>query len=141
MLVEELPQKAFAELSREVQALVRGLPASEHHAWEMAIFAGRAALFAAGVALYARTGWASQLAGIVVMAYAYYGIGITGVHEASHNSFVASKAGNRFWSYVFSDFWSAQSSDWWHRRHVQLHHVYTNRPDLDEPLFTYPWLN
>src|SRR5579885_1075403 len=127
MLVEEMPQKTFEELSREVQSLVRQLPISEHHAWEMAIFLGRLGLFAAGVALYAQAAPAFQLAGILVMAYAYYGIGITGVHEASHNSFVASKAGNRFWSYVFCDFWSAQSSDWWHRRHVQLHHVYTNR--------------
>lgn len=138
---ETLAERDFLVLSREVKALAGRTGWLEAHGVELLIFGLRGLLFAAGYALCARGGRWPFVGGLLVMSYAYYGIGITGVHEASHGSFVDSAWGNRLWSYFFSDFWSAQSSDWWYHRHVVLHHAHTNVPEKDPPLFTYPWLD
>lgn len=135
-----LPRRDFVELSLRVKAHADSRSWLQTHGGELAVFALRVALFCAGYALCARGGW-SLAGGIGVMAYAYYGIAITGVHEASHRAFVGSTAGNRRWLHFFSDFWSAQSGDWWHHRHVILHHAHTNVVEKDPPLFVYPWLD
>lgn len=138
---EAISREDFISLSREVKAFFDRQTYLQAHGWELLIFGLRALLFAAGYALCFAPARPALWTGIGVMAYAYYGIGITGVHEASHKSFVRSAAGNRRWLLFFSDFWSAQSGDWWHYRHVVLHHVHTNVPSKDPPLFVYPWLD
>ncbi len=138
---ELIPQQDFLDLSKEIDALLKGLSDSQIYRWELLVFAGRLILFAAGYAVFAVQTPVGIALGLGVMAYAYYGIGITGVHEASHKTFVKSPGGNRAWLYFFSDFWAAQSSKWWHYRHVIMHHAQTNVPGKDPPLFTYPWLD
>ena len=138
---EFLSRRDYMELSREVKALFDRQSYLQAHGWELLIFGARALLFAFGYAVCCRFEQGGRAAGILVMAYAYYGIAITGVHEASHKSFVGTAAANKRWLSFFSDFWSAQSGEWWHERHVILHHVHTNVPGKDPPLFVYPWLN
>ena len=136
-----LPVQDFRELSRVVKELDDRQGYLQAHGCELLVLGARAALFALGYAACCRFASWGRAAGVAVMAYAYYGIAITGVHEASHRTFVQSSRANRLWLRFFSDFWSAQSGAWWHERHVILHHVHTNVPGKDPPLFVYPWLD
>jgi fatty acid desaturase len=138
---ELISRRDFRELSKEVKAIFDRQTYLQAHGFELLIFGGRVLLFGLGYALCCRLDHWGRAAGVAVMSYAYYGIAITGVHESSHKAFVESAAGNKLWLSLFSDFWSAQSGDWWHERHVILHHVHTNVPGKDPPLYIYPWLD
>ena len=138
---EVLSRRDFRELAKEVKGMFGRQTYLQAHGWELLIFGARVLLFALGYAVCRRFEHWGRAGGISIMAYAYYGIAITGIHEASHKSFVKSAAGNKLWLSLFSDFWCAQSGEWWHERHVILHHVHTNIPGKDPPLFVYPWLN
>jgi len=140
--MEELISKNdFLELSRRVQARIKGFTWLDRHGYESLMFFIRFGLFILGFVLFAWPSLVYRVLGMLVLAYAYTGIAITGTHETSHLSYVKNSFLNKLWAYFFSDFWSAQSSLWWHFRHVQKHHVYPNVPEKETANFYYPWLN
>ncbi len=134
-------EKNFIELSKEVRNLVSTQSWWSRHGQEWVALFARLALFALGYGIFTVPGAIFKIIGIVILSYAYYGIGITATHETSHLAFTKSPHLNRILSYIFSDFWCAQSSLWWHHRHVQVHHVYPNVPSKEKKQFYYPWLH
>lgn len=136
-----LPLHSMAVLSRRVREVVRPLGWADRHGGELLRFVGRAAVFALGAIVFPLAPGPVRPFLFALLSYLYYGIAVTGVHEASHQAWVASRWGNQLWGLFFSVFWSGQSFAWWHHRHVQQHHAWTNMPERDEPVFVYPWLN
>lgn len=137
-----LSQKAFAALSKDVNQTVSQYSWLGQYGNEFLWFGLRLALFFAGFGLFSLSHtWWTRLASIAIIAYAFYGVGITGTHESRHNAFVRTRRANERWGYFFGDFWSGESSLWWYSHHVQDHHVYTNIHGKDEEYFSFPWIN
>ncbi|MBI3626467.1 hypothetical protein HY224_00275, partial [Candidatus Uhrbacteria bacterium] len=139
---EILSRKAFAELFGEVKKILDKQSWLNRHGKEFLMLGLRLLGFALGFFIFAHHGGAYKIIGMIVISYFFYGIGITGTHEAGHRSWVSSITGNKIWGYFFSDFWTAQSSLWWHQRHVVIHHVFTNMPEKENAAkFYYPLMN
>ncbi len=136
-----LSKQDFAELSARVQVSVKGLSWWQLHGMETATIFGRLAIFFAGLWVCSLGMWFTWPLGLLMMAFAYTGIAITGTHETSHLAYTKKTWTNKIWAYLFSDFWSAQSHLWWHYRHVQVHHVYPNIPEREPKPFYFPWMN
>lgn len=136
-----LSSQSFAALSREVQKIVSKYKWFGQHGFEFIMLILRVGVYAGGLYMMSFPHVSAKIIGLAVVAYGFYGIGITGTHESRHNGFVASARGNKLWGYVFGDFWSGESSDWWYSHHVQDHHVYTNIYGKDENYFVFPWIN
>ncbi len=136
-----LPHRDYMALSQEVRGFLKSQSWWQLHGVEVGIFLARVALFAGALAVFAQKGIWYKIIGLIVASYAYFGIGITGTHEASHGSFVKHAWTNRIWGYFFADFLTSQSSRWWFYRHVQEHHVYTNVPSKEPRIADFPWLN
>lgn len=136
-----LEKQKLDHLTQDINVLLKKQTWLDQHGYELLIFFARVLLFAIGFLVFAQQGIIYKITGMLLLSYAYYGIGITGTHETRHNSFVQSSLGNKVWAYFFSDFWAGQSNKWWHYRHVVKHHVYTNIPGKETANFYYPWLS
>ena len=129
---ELFSEKNFARLSKEVHELIDSQTWMQKYGYEWLIFFLRILGFTIGFLIFSQKGIFYKIFGMLILSYFYYGITITGVHESSHKSFVKSSKFNNFLGYVFSDFWGSQSSEWWYKRHIEVHHVYTNMPDKEQ---------
>lgn len=136
-----LSQTQFAELSKQVQEVVKKFSPNEQYTRELLIFGLRLLLFIGGFLLFSTPILLVKIFALITISYAYFGIGLTGTHETAHRSFVRSPKLNIVLSYIFSDFWASQSNLWWYKRHVQVHHAYTNMPEHDPQIFYYRWIN
>lgn len=133
--------KKFAALSREVNELVKQQSWYSLHGAEVIKFLARFALFIAGFGVFLAPHIITRLMGLIVMSYAFTGIAISGIHEASHKSFAKHKWANKVWAYIFTEFWTAKSHDWWNFRHIETHHPHPNDPVKEPKPFYYPWMN
>ena len=131
----------FVALSKEVQNLIKTQNWLQRHGKEWGMFFVRALIWIGAFLVFIQPGVFFKIFGLILLSYAYYGIGITGTHESSHLAFSESKKVNRLMCYFFSDFWCAQSSEWWYNRHVQVHHVFPNVPSVEKKQFYFPWLH
>lgn len=136
-----LPEKAFLQLSIEVKKKMDKQRWLQLYGFEFIWFLVRLFILAMSFLLFINSGIWYKIIGMLGLSYTYYGIGISGNHEAGHRSLSPRVGVNKVWGYFFSDFWTAQSSLWWYHRHVLVHHVYTNMPEKEGTLFFYPWLN
>lgn len=138
----EISKNDFQELSREIQAILKDLSWFDRYGMEWVKLGLRFLLFALGWAVFAiPVHGAFQLLGITMMSYAYIGICITGIHEASHQSLAISRRANRFWAIFFTDFWTSKSHIWWRWRHVETHHPHTNVVGEEPQPFYVPWMH
>lgn len=135
-----LSPKAFAALSKEVQKIIAKYNWFGRHGFEFIVFGVRVLVFALGLYIMSFP-FFWKILGLAIVAYAYYGIAITGTHESRHNGLVATPLGNKMWGYFFGDFISGESSEWWYTHHVQQHHVYTNIYGKEDEYFVFPWIN
>ena len=129
------------ELFKEVRARARGETWRDRRGYELLFIGLRLGLYGLGAALFFIDDLLVKALAVLVMSYAYFGIVITGTHEARHNSLVDSARGNRLLGYLFADALTGQSADWWHQRHVKEHHLWTNIREHDPPLYIFPWMN
>ncbi len=132
---------AFSQLSQEVSDRIRKLTWIKSQGPEIFKFIARVIGFAFSFWIFSIDTIFTKIAGMLTMCYFFFGIAITGVHEARHGTFVKSEKINKLFGYLFSDFWAGQSSEWWYDTHVLIHHPDTNIPTLNPPSFYFPWIN
>lgn len=137
----KLSLESYARLSDKVRQIINKQNWFTMYGTEWAVFLLRAAGLGLGFWAFSLTGWIFKIIGLVVMSYFYFGIGITGTHEAGHRTLAKSVTWNKIWGYFFTDFLTAQSSLWWYDRHVIVHHVYPNVPSKEPNTYIFPWLN
>ncbi|OGY80019.1 MAG: hypothetical protein A3B74_05180 [Candidatus Kerfeldbacteria bacterium RIFCSPHIGHO2_02_FULL_42_14] len=94
----QLSQKNFEALSEKVHNIVKTQNWWQRHGMEFVYLLLRILLFASGFLIFAQTGILFKIFGIIIISYAYYGIGITGTHETRHNAFVESRFWNKAWA-------------------------------------------
>lgn len=135
-----LTQRQWIELHSKAKAYIAGLSFWQRHGVEWAVFGLRVLGFALSFLIFAQEGIAFKAVGIVLLSFFFYGIAITGTHEASHDSFTPWRKINILLGYFFADVWTGQSSLWWKNRHVVIHHVHSNNPTKEPNSFFFAWM-
>ncbi|MGE3279282.1 MAG: fatty acid desaturase [Candidatus Altimarinota bacterium] len=131
----------FKELSKDIREVMQKLNWYETHGIEWVKAGLKFLLFFGGWLIFALPHLAFQILGITIMSYAFTSIGISGIHEASHQSMAKSRRWNLFAAYFFTEFWVSKSHDWWRWRHVETHHPHTNVINKEPMLFYVPWFH
>ncbi len=84
----EIEAEKLRIINKEVAQILSTQSWFQLHGMELFTLFCRIVLFGAGFfVVYIFSSW-WKILGLIVMSYAYYGIGITGTHESRHNSFV-----------------------------------------------------
>ncbi len=132
----------YNQLSQKIQAYVKKQNWYQLHGVELVKCFLRFSLFFLAYFLFAtQESFVLQALAIFIMAYAFTSVLISGIHQASHRSFVKSTLGNKLWGYFFTDFLIGKSSLWWYNRHIETHHPHPNDPEKEPKPFYFPWMN
>src|SRR3990167_2501883 len=100
-----LDHQSFLQLSTEVKKILDKQSWFQRYGMEILFLLIRVVLFVLSFWIFSQPGWGAKIIGMLLISYNFYGIAITGTHEAGHRSWSSSILGNKIWGYFFSDFW------------------------------------